>query len=273
MLDATQGPDVGAPYYAPAPERPFVEAVSQAPGKLKIAFTGKPMLGKLVDAEVLKGLEVTVQLLKELGHEVVEATPVVDGETFSLAFLTMLAAELRADIEEAARAARKRVSVNDFDPSSFGLGMLGKVLSAEEYASAARYLQSSAREISRFFEGYDVLLTPTLSQPPVPIGSLQPSSSEKTLIRLIGSFDGGNVLKMIGIIKPLAAQTFAFVPWTPVFNVTGQPAMSVPLYWTESGLPVGMHFVGKFGDEATLFRLAGQLEQARPWAGKVPPGY
>jgi amidase len=222
---------------------------------------------------VLKGLEVTVQLLKELGHEVVEATPVVDGETFSLAFLTMLAAELRADIEEAARAVGKRVSVSDFDPSSFGLGMLGKVLSAEEYASAARYLQSSAREISRFFEGYDILLTPTLSQPPVPIGSLQPSASEKTLIRLIGSFDGGNVLKMIGIIKPLAAATFAFTPWTPVFNVTGQPAMSVPLYWADSGLPVGMHFVGKFGDEATLFRLAGQLEQARPWAKKIPSGY
>jgi amidase len=273
MLDATQGADVGAPYYAPAVESPFIEAVTQAPGKLKIAFTGKPMLGKKVDAEVLKGLEATLQLLKELGHEVIEAAPNVDGEAFSLAFVKILAAELRADIEEAARIAGKKVSVSDFDPGTFGLGMLGKALSAEEYASAARYLQTSAREVARFCEGYDVLLTPTLAQPPVPVGSLQPSSSEKTLINLIGSFDGGNILKMMGIIKPLAASTFEFMPWTPVFNVTGQPAMSVPLYWTDSGLPVGMHFVGKFGDEATLFRLAGQLEKAKPWAEKVPQGY
>ena len=78
---------------------------------------------------------------------------------------------------------------------------------------------------------------------------------------------------MLGIIKPLAAQTFEFIPWTPVFNVTGQPAMSVPLHWTESGLPVGMHFVAKFGNEASLFRLAGQLEQAYPWRDKIPAGY
>ncbi len=273
MLDATHGADVGAPYYAPAVAQPFLEAVTQAPGKLRIAFSGKPLLGKKVDAEVLKGLQSTVQLLKELGHDVQEAAPVVDGEAFALAFVTLLAAELRADIEEAAHAAGKKVSVRDFDPTSFGLGMLGKALSAQEYASAARYLQSAAREVARFFEGYDLLLTPTLSQPPVPVGSLQPSASEKMLINLIGSFDGGNVLKMMGIIKPLAAQTFEFTPWTPVFNVTGQPAMSVPLHWSASGLPVGMHFVGKFGGEATLLRLAGQLEQAKPWSEKVPPGY
>jgi amidase len=93
------------------------------------------------------------------------------------------------------------------------------------------------------------------------------------LINLIGSFDGGGLLKMMGIAKPLAAKTFEFIPWTPVFNATGQPAMSVPLYWNAENLPIGMHFVGKFGDEATLFRLAGQLEQACPWANKVPQGY
>ncbi len=273
MLDATQGADVGAPYYAPPVETPFIETVTQAPGRLKIAFTGRPLLGKKVAPEVLQALEATLQLLKELGHEVVEAAPPVDGELFSLEFVKILAAELRADIEEAARAAGKKVSVNDFDPASFGLGMLGQALSAEEYASAARYLQTAAREVSRFMTGYDLLLTPTLSQLPVPIGALQPAAGEQALIKLIGSFDGGNLLKLMGIIKPLAAATFEFIPWTPVFNVTGQPAMSVPLYWTEGGLPVGMHFVGRFGDEATLLRLAGQLEKAQPWAGRAPGGY
>lgn len=273
LLDATQGADLGAPYFAPPQARPFLNEVGTPPGKLRIAFTGQPLLGKKVDAEVLKGLEATIKLLQELGHELVEAAPPVNGEAFSLAFVTILAAELRADIEEAARAAGKKVSVNDFDSSSFGLGMLGKALSAQEYAAAARYLQTAAREVARFSAGYDLLLTPTLAQPPVKIGSLQPAESEKTLIKLIGSFDGGALLKALGILKPLAAQTFEFMPWTPVFNVTGQPAMSVPLHWSPENLPIGMHFIGQFGDEATLFRLAGQLEQAQPWAGKIPPGY
>jgi len=203
----------------------------------------------------------------------VEEEPQVDGEAFSMAFVTILAAELRTDIEEAARAAGKKVSVNDFDPSSFGLGLLGKAMSAQDYASASRYLQAASRKVAQFFEGYDLLLTPTLSQPPVKIGSLQPTDSEKAFIKLVGSLNAGFLLKALGIIKPLAAQTFEFIPWTPVFNITGQPAMSVPGYWNIEGLPIGMHFVGKFGDETTLLRLAGQLEQARPWANRIPPGF
>ncbi len=273
MLDATQGADIGAPYYAPQQAGAYLQEVTARPGKLRIAFTEKPMLGENVSPDVLQGLQETITLLKELGHEVVEATPQLDGEAFSLAFVTILAAELRADIEEAAQAAGKKVSVKDFDPSSFGLGLLGKAMSARDYASAARYLQASARQIANFFEGYDLLLTPTLSQLPVKIGALQPSASEKSLISFLGGLDAGWLLKAMGIIKPLAAQTFEFIPWTPVFNVTGQPAMSVPLYWTPDGLPVGMHFVGKFGDEALLYRLAGQLEQARPWIDRVPAGF
>lgn len=273
MLDATQGADIGAPYYAPHREGSFLREVTTNPGKLRIAFTAQPMLGKNVHADVLQGLEDTVSLLKDLGHEVIEGAPQFDGEAFSLAFLTILAVELRADIEEAARTAGKRVSVNDFDPSTFGLGMLGKALSGCDYAAAVRYLQVSARRIAYFFEGCDVLLTPTLSQPPVKIGALQPSAGEKFLVKLIGNLNAGGLLKHMGVIKRLAAQTFDFTPWTPVFNVTGQPAMSVPLCWNSAGLPIGMHFVGKFGDEAALFRLAGQLEQARPWKDRVPPGY
>ena len=272
MLDATQGADSGAPYASPPPGS-FLEAASQAPGKLRIAFSGRPMLGKNVSPEVLQGLEASVKLLQELGHELVEDAPAIDGEAFSLAFVKILAAEMRADIEEAARAAGKKVSVGDFDPASFGLGMLGGALSAEEYASASRYLKKSARQVSAFFEKYDLLLTPVLAQPPVKIGALQPAPAEKALISTLGRINGGGLLKLLGIIKPLAAQTFEFIPWTPVFNVTGQPAMSVPLHWTESGLPVGMHFIAKFGDEASLFRLAGQLEQTHPWRDKIPAGY
>lgn len=96
---------------------------------------------------------------------------------------------------------------------------------------------------------------------------------EKALIGAVGRLGAGRLLDLLGVIGPLADKTFAFIPWTPVFNVTGQPAMSVPLHWTPGGLPVGMHFVARSGDEATLFRLAAQLEEARPWAGRMPPGF
>ena len=272
MLDATAGADVGAPYVIPE-AGPFLKEVSKNPGKLKIAFSTKPMLGKNVHPDCVQGVEETVKLLGELGHEVEEAAPVIDGEAYSLAFLTIVAAHLRADIEEAAEASGKKVSVDDFDVSTYGVGMFSTVLKASDYARAIRYLQKISREVGRFFEKYDVLLTPVLNQPPVKIGELAPSASEQTTIKLIGRTGATWILDAIGIIKPLAAQTFEFIPWTPVFNVTGQPAMSVPLHWNAAGLPIGMHFVGRWGDEATLFRLAGQLEQARPWADKVPPGY
>ncbi len=272
MLDATAGADVGAPYVIPE-AGPFLKEVGKAPGKLKVAFSTKPMLGKNVHSDCVQGVAETVKLLGELGHEVEEAAPLIDGEAYSLAFLTIIAAHLRADMEEAAEAAGKKVSVDDFDISTFGVGLFGTILKASEYARAIRYLQKISREIGRFFEKYDVLLTPVLNQPPVKIGELAPSASEQTMIKMIGRTGATWVLDAMGIIKPLAAQTFEFVPWTPVFNVTGQPAMSVPLHWNEAGLPIGMHFVGHWGDEATLFRLARQLEEAKPWKDKIPPGY
>ncbi len=272
MLDATAGADVGAPYVIPE-AGPFLKEVGKKPGKLKVAFSTKPMLGKNVHSDCVRGVEETVKLLGELGHEVEEAAPLIDSEAYSLAFLTILAGQMRADIEEAAEAAGKKVSVDDFDVASFGVGIFGTILKASDYARAMRYLQKVSREIGRFFEEYDVLLTPVLNQPPVKIGELAPSPSERTMIKTIGRLGANWVLDAMGIIKPLAAQTFEFIPWTPVFNVTGQPAMSVPLHWNEAGLPIGMHFVGHWGDEATLFRLAGQLEKAKPWADKVPAGY
>jgi len=272
MLDATQGSDIGAPYVIPE-AGPFLKEVDRKPGKLRIAFSTKPMLGKNVHADCIKGVEETVALLKSLGHEVVEDAPAINGPEFSYRFLTVLSGQIRADIEEAAEMAGKKVSVDDFDIATFGVGMFGQVLKASDYARAMRYLQSVSRDIGRFFEKYDVLLTPVLSQPPVKIGSLKPSASEQAQLKLIGRTGATWVLEAMGIIKPLAAQTYEFIPWTPVFNVTGQPAMSVPLHWNEAGLPIGMHFISKWGDEATLFRLAGQLEKEKPWFDKAPAGY
>jgi amidase len=272
MLDATQGADVGAPYIIPE-AGPFLKEVGQKPGKLRIAFSTKPMLGKNVHADCIKGVEETVALLQKLGHAVVETAPAINGEEFSYRFLTILAGQIRADIEETAEMAGKKVSPADYDIITYGTGMFGTILKASDYARSLRYLQMVARDIGRFFENYDVLLTPVLSQPPVKIGALKPSASEQSQLKLIARTGQTWILEAMGVIKPLAAQTYEFVPWTPVFNVTGQPAMSVPLHWNAEGLPIGMHFVGKWGDEATLFQLAGQLEQTKPWFDKAPVGY
>lgn len=273
MLDATHGADVGAPYIIPAPERPYLSELGTPPGKLRIAFTTKPMLGRVVHPDCVRAVQATVTLLQDLGHEVEEATPVINADEFSLAFLTIIAAEIRADIEETAQRVGRKPSVNDFDITSFGVSMFGKILTASDYARAARTLQITSRSVGQFFEKYDVLLTPTLSEPPVKIGALKPSSGEQALLRTLGSLNAGWVLDLMGTIKPISAQTFSFTPWTPVFNVSGQPAMSAPLHWNEAGLPIGSHFVARLGDEATLFRLAAQLEQASPWAHRIPAGY
>src|SRR5512138_360935 len=184
MLDATQGPEVGAPYIIPE-AGPFLKEVSRKPGKLKIAFSAKPMLGKNVHPDCVRGVEETAALLKGLGYEVAEDAPVIDGEEFAFRFLTVLAGQIRADIEEAAEAAGRKVSWKDFDISTFGTGLFGTILKASDYARALRYLQSVSREIGRFFEQYDVLLTPVLNQPPVKIGALKPSAGEEAQLRLI----------------------------------------------------------------------------------------
>jgi len=273
MLDAIAGTDIGAPYAAPPQARPFLQEVNTEPGRLRIAFTSNPLMGHTVHDDCKKGLDATVRLLHQLGHEVIEATPKIEAEAFAVAFLTIIAGETRADIEWAAQLAKHRPARVDFDVSTYAVSMIGQALSAADYAKAGRYLQTAGREIGRFFEQYDVLLTPTLSRPPVPIGALQPSNREQTLIKLIGSLNANWLLNALGVIKPLAAQTFDFIPYTPPFNVTGQPAISVPLYWNEAGLPVGMQFAGRFGDEATLFRLTGQIERAQPWYDRAPVAF
>jgi amidase len=270
VLDATHGPDVGAPYVAPPPARPFLDEVTAPPGTLRIAFTTRPMLGAMVHPECVEAVHRTAALLGELGHFVEEAAPVLDGSLFARCFMVMVAGELRGDIEEAASLIRRRPTRAEFEPATWALGLLGRSVSAAEFVGATRYLARAARSVARFFEGWDVLLTPTVATPPPATGSLQLPPRDRALLQVAGALNAGGVLRLAGGLDEAAAKAFEFTPWTPVFNVTGQPAMSVPLEWSADGLPIGLHFVGRFGEEATLFRLAGQLERARPWAEKWP---
>ena len=270
MLDATAGPDIGAPYYAVPPARPFLNEVGTDPGKLRIAFTSEPFLGAIVDKDCVKGLEATVRLCQDLGHEVVEAAPRIDGKAFARAFLLIVCVETRATIEEAEVLLNRKASFKDFEPSTWVLGLLGKQCRAPEFSKSLNLVQLTARQIGEFFKKYDVMLTPTLAMPPVVTGALQPKGSQLVAMRLLGRLNAGGLINRFSGIDVLAQHVFEFMPYTPLFNVTGQPAMSVPLCWNDEGLPIGMQFVGRYGDEATLFRLASQLEKARPWSERIP---
>ena len=270
MMDLTAGEDAGTPVACPAQVRPYLDEVTTEPGRLRIAMTSTPFFGKEVHADCKAALADAAALLSSLGHDVVEAEPKIDGQALAQSFLTVVAAECRADIEWMGAQLKRAARREDVEVTTWALGLVGRHFRASDYALAVRHLQSAGRVIGQFFTHYDLLLTPTLASPPIAIGSLQPSSAERTALKVIGALGLGGLLSSGRLLQDMVDKAFGFIPYTPIFNVTGQPAMSVPLYWNAEGLPIGSQLVGRFGDEATLFRVAGQLERARPWAGRLP---
>jgi len=271
MLDATHGPDTGAPFEIPPPERPFLEEVGADPGRLRIAWSVATPTGTPVADACVAAVEDVARLLEELGHDVVEDGPALDGPAFLRAFLTIIAGEVSADFVEHERLLGRRPRRRELEPATWALGLLGEAISGRDYASALRHVEAVGRTVGAFFEGYDVLLTPTLASPPPLIGTIGPSVAERRLLGLLGRFGSGRLIELAGVVDEAAKSTLDFIPWTPLYNATGQPAMSVPLHWSDEGLPIGVHLVGRFAREATLFRLAGQLEGARPWLDRLPP--
>jgi len=250
LLDATSGPDVGDPYWAPPPTRPFLKEVGADPGKLRIAFTMAALTGAKVHADCISAVRDAANLCARLGHEVEESAPMVSGELITANFMALWYGGCAWTIDGLGLMTGRKPAADQFEPLTWALYERGQKHSASAYLLSLTFLQRVSRDVAKFFLKYDVWLTPTLAEPPVPLGT----------------FDSP-------LDDPMRAITRAidFVPFTPICNITGQPAMSVPLYWNAGGLPVGVHFIGRFGDEATLFRLGAQLESARPWAGRRPP--
>ena len=274
LLDATAGADAGAPYAAPALAAPLLPQVALEPARLRIAFTHRPLFGNgPVHADCIEGLQASARLLQSLGHDVEEATPPLDPVADALDFLTVIASQTRAQIELVARLCERKPRAADFEAATYCLGLVGRSTTAAGYVAAADRLQCIARRQAPFFARYDVLLTPTLAAPPVRTGELQPTAAEQRVMGLVNRLGAGWLLAALGQVEPMALRTFAYMPYTPMFNVTGQPAMSVPLHWNADGLPIGMQLVGRFGADAILLRLAGQLERAQPWFERVAPGY
>jgi amidase len=271
LLDATAGPDIGAPYYAAPTSRPFLSEVSEDPGKLRIAFTAKSFLCGTVENDCIRGLEATVKLCQELGHEVEEAMPPIDGKAISRAFITVICSETRAMINEASVFLNRKATCKDFEPLTWIIALLGDDFHGSDLSRAINLVQLASRKIGEFFEKYDVLLTPTLTMPPVKIGEFAVKGMQAAMMKFFGRLNAGGLVKRLVGIDYMTEEALKFSPFTPLYNITGQPAMSVPLYWNDAGLPIGMQFAARYSDEATLFRLAGQLEKAKPWAKLVPP--
>ena len=250
LLDVTLGAEPGDPYQVPPPARPYLQEVGADPGRLHIAFTLQTPLGTRVHPDCAAAGREAAELCAGLGHEVVEAAPTFDAELLWQSFTKVLSAGVAWIVEDLARRTNRLPSAEFFEPFVWAFTKRGRQLSAPDYLLVVQDLQRISRQIARFFSNYDVWLTPTLGEPPVTLGTF--------------SFADGDPFE-------LRRRMATFSPFTYLCNVTGQPAMSVPLYWNAEGLPVGTHFAARSGQEATLFRLAAQLETARPWAARRPP--
>jgi amidase len=270
MLDAISGMDVGAPYAAPSPVRPFLSEVEAAPVPLRIAVSTAPMLARAVHPECVRAVEATVRLLEELGHEVVEAEPAIDGDSFREALIVLIAGSVAADIKEAVAltgATRPRALV---ESRTWVVRQLGETFTAGDYAEALRTLGVASRAFASFLQPYDAFLSPTLAAPPVAIGALQPSPLEESVGRVVSRIGLSRLALMTGRVGAMAQRMFDFAAYTPFANAGGQPSVSVPLHVSPTGLPIGVLFTGRYGDEATLFRLSAELERARPWSDRRP---
>jgi Asp-tRNA(Asn)/Glu-tRNA(Gln) amidotransferase A subunit family amidase len=251
LLDATEGPALGDPYWAPPKARPYIEEIGANPGRLRIAFTAVPPSSVEVHPECIAAMMEATKLCEALGHHLEEARPDVEwNEGLGDAMNLIFGAGMLSNLKEKTEKDGVVYSKEDFQPNIWNWLELGEKFSAADYYRAVKKLHVESRKVARFFEKYDLLLTPTLGQPPLPMSNFDLTK---------------------GDIEAYTKQLFSFAAFTPLFNVTGQPAMTVPLYWNNEGLPIGVQFAARFGDEASLFRLAAQLEEARPWFNRQPP--
>jgi amidase len=240
LLDVMTGYEPGDPWWAPSPERPFVEEVGAPPGRLRIAATTEPPIDVPLDPSCTAALASAAALLVDLGHDVVERTPPWSEPRLAETFIA---------VWQVTPALHPVDDLSLLTPLNRELVELASAASAADFGRAATRLHVHARRVVAFWEEVDVVLTPTLALPPVPIGWQEESAN--------------------GAVEQLLRNT-EFTPFTAIANVTGLPAISLPLEWTPDGIPIGVQAIGPPGGDALLVRLAAQLEEARPWAFRRP---
>jgi amidase len=249
LLDAVHGPDAGDPYYAPHFLGKFLVEVGKPTGKLQIALTTTSFNDSEVDPECAAAAKDAARLCESLGHNVEEARPEINGSELAESQRIIVISNIRTTLDARAKAVGRDYTDDDVEPMTWASAHAASKVTGADYARSIQGVHRAGRAVGRFFEKYHVLLTPTMASAVLPLGipSLQHLTDEEFRIPL---------MRTIG--------------FTALFNAAGNPAMSVPLAWSRSGLPIGIQFAGRFGDEALLFRLASQLEQARPWSTRSP---
>jgi amidase len=270
LLDALSGHAPGDPFELAPPARPFLQEVGAPPGRLRVAFTSESFFGHGCSAEARAAVEDAARLLASLGHEVVEARPPFERERMVLAYVHVVAASVASEVDGLARRTGRTPGWGLVEPETMGLAAAGRVLGANELVDDLDAMRVMARGVAHFLQDHDLLLTPTVAQPPVKVGALRPKPWERAALRVACATGLRAVLDRL--FEQVGDRSFDATGFTMPFNQTGQPAVSLPLHWTAAGLPLGVQLVGRLGDEASLLRVAGQLEQARPWAGRLPPG-
>ena len=249
VLDATAGRVPGDPYAPTPPDRPFADEVGADPGRLRIALMTGSMNGCDVHSDCVAAAENAAKLCESLGHDVEIAAPDVDWEPTASLFSALWSGQFAWIVRDWGRRVGREPEEKYFEPWTWRMWEVGRDTSAADYLLSVQDGQAIARVIARFFESWDILLTPTVAAPPLPIGSFIWTHERRREAR---------------------AAVAQFSSHTPIFNITGQPAANIPLHWNDAGLPVGTQFAARYGEEATLFRLASQLEAAQPWADRRP---
>ena len=264
LLDAIIGPDSHADYQQMPPTESFTDAIGRAPGKLRIGWSAKSAITADPDPEAIAAVEDAARLLEELGHEVEEVAPPHDDEALARDFLTIWFAQVHGQVRDIRR--RTGASPKDFEADTLAMAELGRATGVGPLMDALHHVPSYTRALADFHDRYDYFLTPTLAKAPLPVLSTRTPNALQRASRVIARVRGGKALNASGVMDQLITDSLGWVPYTQLANLTGRPAISVPLHWTADGLPLGVQLVGRLGADGALLQLAAQLEQARPWS-------
>ncbi len=266
MLDELKTTEKAAAFHAPPFEGKYLQcAQSPIDKKLKIAFSMQSPIDTEVYPECIEAVTKTAKLLESMGHIVEEKSAPVDGMKIAKSYLTLYFGEVAATLSSLEEVLGRKAIMKDVEPETWLLGLLGKAISAEEFVLSIREWDKAASAMETFNEIYDFYVTPTTAFPPPKIGELKPKKLESLLIKAVGKIRAGKLVKKAGIVDKLAKENLMRTPFTQLANLTGQPAMSLPLHKTSEGLPCGVHFMSSRGREDLLFQLAGELEQTEAW--------
>ncbi|MBX6390989.1 MAG: amidase [Frankia sp.] len=267
MLDVLRGPDPYPAYLPQAPTGRFLDEVGRPPGTLRVGVRLESALNPSPAPEAVAAIEDATALLTELGHRVEPVEPVVDESEIAADFLVNWFVKAAVAVDEARQHYR---GDDGFEADTLVAAELGRVTGTVELERSRARWQGYVRALVDFHREYDLLLTPTLARVPPRIGELGLAAWERTAAKLTARLRGGRLLRRAGVVQKAVFANLSWVPYTQLANITGRPAMTVPLYWTPAGLPLGVQFVAPLGGEALLLRLAAQLETARPWFDRVP---